>query len=336
MTRISYFQRFSQRENHATNNTLLVMRHFYQASPQKIGAVLSDLVDDDLSVGLVFEQQIKSSDSVPDALISQPPLDIFFETKRGGELDRDQIERHIASIGNSSSALSRKILIGLTRTPIGLDVRDELVRKAKSQNVIFVSITFADIVRALRSVCETHEITLRDILSDYEDYLISEDLMQIGDMMTVVPCGTSMNENVEYSLYFEPAGRPSKAKSKFFGLYSQKCIRYLASIKTIVNGIQGADGFQVTRTEKGKLSEAEKERIEGAIKACTYFPNFAQDEHRYHLFDEIHETEISKTSKGGIWGTRVFNLNEWLDYDEPTKAYSAKEAAEFLKGKTFE
>ena len=90
------------------------------------------------------------------------------------------------------------------------------------------------------------------------------------------------------------------------------------------------------RTEKGSLSEAEKERIEGAINACTYFPNFAQVEHRYHLFEEIHETEFSKISKGGIWRTRKFNLSDWLIYDEPTTTYSAKEAAEFLKGKTFE
>ena len=243
MTRISYFQRFAQKENHATNNTLLVMRHFYQASPLKIGAVLTELVDHELSVGLVFEQQIKSSDSVPDALISQPPLDIFFETKRGGELDRDQIERHITSISNGSRTQSQKVLIGLTRTPIRLDVHDELVQKAKSQNVIFVSITFADLVGALRSVCASHEVSLQEILSDYEDYLIGEDLMQIGEIMTVVPCGISMNENVEFRLYFEPADRPSKANSKFIGLYSQKCVRYLASIETIVIGIHIADGF---------------------------------------------------------------------------------------------
>ena len=65
MSRVSYFQRFSQRENHATNNTLLVFRYFYQASPFKLKGVLDNLLDSDLSIGLVFEQQVKLGSSVP-------------------------------------------------------------------------------------------------------------------------------------------------------------------------------------------------------------------------------------------------------------------------------
>ncbi len=146
MTKISYFQRFSQRENHVTNNTLLVMRHFYQASPQKISVVLSDLANDDLSVGLEFGQQVRLSDGVPDALISQAPLDIYIETKRGGQLDQEQIKRHIGSMAKNSAIRSQTILLGLTRTSIEKKVRDELIGEAKIKNIIFVPITFADIV----------------------------------------------------------------------------------------------------------------------------------------------------------------------------------------------
>ena len=39
LSRVSHFQRFSQPENHATNNTLLVLRYFYQSSPFKIQRV---------------------------------------------------------------------------------------------------------------------------------------------------------------------------------------------------------------------------------------------------------------------------------------------------------
>lgn len=120
------------------------MRHFYQASPQKIAAVLSDLADDDFSVGLVFEQQIKLPNSVPDALISQPPMDVFFETKRGGDLDQKQIERHILSISQSVTHTSRKILFGLTKMPIDHDIQEQLESKAKSHKIIFIAITFAD------------------------------------------------------------------------------------------------------------------------------------------------------------------------------------------------
>lgn len=335
MSKVSYFQRFSQKENHATNNTLLVMRHFYQASPQKIEAVLSDLADDDFSVGLVFEQQIKLSNSVPDALISQPPMDIFLETKRGGDLDQNQIEQHILSISQSVANNSRKILFGLTKTPIDRGIQVQLESKAKPHKIIFIAITFADIVRSLRSVCEPYEIALHDILADYEEYLTEEGLLQIGDVMSVVPCGKSMTENVTHRLYFEPSTRPSKSQSKFMGLYSQKCIKHLADIHTVVNGVMQDGQFVVSKTEKGHLSASELDRIEAAITDCTYFVDFALDEHRYYLFNEVHETDIRKTTKGGIWGPRVFNLSEWLDYNEPTKEYSAKEAAERLRGKEF-
>ena len=337
MSKVSYFQRFSQKENHATNNTLLVMRHFYQASPQNIEAVLSDLAGDHFSVGLVFEQQIKLPNSVPDALISQSPMDVFFETKRGGDLDQKQIEQHILSISQSVTHTSRKILFGLTKTPIDRGIKKQLESRAKSHKIIFIAITFADIVDSLQSVCERepHETALRDILADYEEYLTEEGLLQIGDVMSVVPCGASMTENVKHRLYCECSTRPSKSQSKFMGLYSQKCIKHLADIHTVVSGVMQDGKFVVSKTEKGQLSDQQQKRIEDAIADGTYFGGFALHGYRYYLFNEIHETDIRKITKGGIWGARVFNLSEWLDYNKPTKEYSVKEAAERLKGKEF-
>lgn len=76
MSRISYFQRFSQTENHATNNVLLILRRFYDESPFKIERALSSLLDEEIQIGLTFEQQIKGASSVPDALVAQTALRI--------------------------------------------------------------------------------------------------------------------------------------------------------------------------------------------------------------------------------------------------------------------
>jgi hypothetical protein len=51
LSRVSHFQRFSQPENHATNNTLLVLRRFYDSSPNKIQRVLTSLLETELSNG---------------------------------------------------------------------------------------------------------------------------------------------------------------------------------------------------------------------------------------------------------------------------------------------
>ncbi len=336
MARVSYFQRFSQKENHITNNTLLVMRYFYQSSPLKFGAILSTLIEENFEVGLIFQQQVKQSASVPDALIAQKPLALYFETKRGGDLDISQIERHIESIANIKAHETTNILFGLTSSPISVDITMDLQQKAKSKGIIFAPITYADIVSALREECLQHEETLKDILNDYEDYLVSENLLQLGDVMTVFPCGISLEENIRFQLYFEPAERPARHRSKFIGLYKHKCVRYLAAIHTIITGQTTSDGgFKINKIEKGQRSDEDINRIEGAIKACDYFPDFAMAEHRFYLFDALCETEINKTSRGGIWGARVFNLTDWLEYEDPAYSYSCKEAALLLKKKTF-
>lgn len=46
MANISYFQHYAGKENHVTNNTLLMLRYMYHASPLKLEQVLSDLLEE--------------------------------------------------------------------------------------------------------------------------------------------------------------------------------------------------------------------------------------------------------------------------------------------------
>jgi len=46
MSSIHYFQRYSQPENVATNNTLLLLSRLYHDSPNKFKGFLNDLLDD--------------------------------------------------------------------------------------------------------------------------------------------------------------------------------------------------------------------------------------------------------------------------------------------------
>jgi len=335
MSEVSFFQRFSQKENHATNNSMLLIRHFYQVRPSIVQKVFSKLSDEPIELGLSFAQQVKKGGSIPDAVISQNPLDIYFETKMGGMLDEAQIMRHFASIQSDSKKQSKKILFGLTKTEISQIQRDKLLEEGKNHNVIFAGITFESILQELRGECEPHETTLHAILDDYESYLESAELIQKGQILRVVPCGTSMSENVEFELYFEPTNRASKARSDYIGLYKQKQVKYLCEIGTVVNGCLRGGEFIITSTEMGKISEEERERILKAIEACHYYEDLAHQEFRYYLFNTVAKTEINKVSAGGIWGARRFNLSDWLSYDKVGFTYETAEAAELLKGKEF-
>lgn len=333
MSGVSYFQRFSQPENHATNNTLLLMRYFHQKSPRILEAAFSALMQEDLRIGWGFSQQTREAHGVPDALIVQAGYELHFETKRGGDLDRGQMERHIASIQLRGGA--RKILFGLTRSRILEKERIELVAKAKEASITFVAVTFSDIFGALRERCATHDVDLLEILDDYEDYLQSQNLLDRGEFMTVVACGTSLAENIKHRLYFEPPSRPSKAKSKFIGLYRDKCVRYIGRIACVVTGSLQGDAFQSVDAERGECGGADRARIASAIADCSYYPELKTEAMRYYLFDEFEETELRKVSKGGIWGPRRLSLSDWLNYASGAE-YETRQVAAELSGKTFE
>ena len=325
MANISYFQRYSQRENHVTNNTLLVMRHFYQVSPQKISGVLTELCGEELSVGLQFKQQVKLDTSVPDARISQAPLDIYFETKRGAELDLPQIDRHLDSINGNTRNHARKFLFGLTTVKMdNVDrVRIEKRVKEKGNRVIFVPITFADILRSLREHCEHHETTLREILDDYQNFLESEDLLPSKTLMAVAVGGT-FRVNVDHKLYWRKASE-NEIKADFIGLYRNKCIEAIASINKVV--VIGGDSDDVV-VRSGQPSSEESKRIK---RAMAVYPNLKEREHRYYLFGELHSTRFVKRSKGGLISRKKFSLSSWQKDYEHMKEYSAQEVAESLK-----
>ncbi len=335
MSRVSYFQRFSQRENHATNNTLLILRAFYESSPFKIQRVLSSLIDEDCSIGLTFTQQVTGQSSTPDALISQDALKIFVETKRGGKLDVDQMERHIQSIAVNADAPRQNALIGLTKEPIAIDEAEQLKKTAKARGVFFAAVTFSQVVDALHEECKDHERELSAMVEDFEQFLAEESLLdERNQLMPVVPCGTSYDENKRFNLYYEPAARRCKRNYRFLGLYAQKTVSLVGVIEAI--GIATHQNGQLSvQKEFGEISELHKERIKQAIAATDYYSLKAETV-RFYLVDQFVQTNLRKSSSGGLWGLRYLDLSKIIpDYDA-RKTYTAEELARELSDKSFE
>jgi hypothetical protein len=269
MSRVSYFQRFSQAENHATNNTLFVLRHFYQSSPFKIQRALTELVEKDLSIGLSFQQQVRGEQSVPDALITQEPLHIYVETKRGGQLDADQVQRHIRTIAKNKTR-GGDILIGLTKEQISEAERKALAAKAAAEGIVFAAVTFSQVADALRRECAAHESELLAIIEDYETYLADERLMEEREKWLVIfPCGTSIAENARFGLYYEPPSRPCKRYS-FIGVYNRKVVAYVGKVEAIAVATFKVSDVDFVQ-EDGKLTDEHRERIRAAVVATRYY-----------------------------------------------------------------
>lgn len=335
MGQVSYFQRYSQPENHATNNTLLALRHLYERSPRKLEEVLRSLTDESPVVGVAFVQQEKGSHSVPDGHISQKAWDIYIESKRHGDLDPRQIERHVRSIANAGRA-ERSVLLGITRDPIPARDEEALLLKAKASGVRFLAITFAELLQAMRDHCADHDADLRMMLSDFEEFLSDSDLLPTGQTLAVIACGQSIAENIRFRLYFEPPERNSMKRHDFIGLYTNKSIRHLGSPEAVVVGRQVAGAFVASAVERGSLADEHRGRILDTIAACTYYPGLGASDIRYYLFGDLCSTSIIKTSKGGIRGRRILRLADLAPEKlKVGQVASARDAADMLKGATF-
>jgi hypothetical protein len=337
MSRVSYFQRFSQRENHATNNTLLIFRHFYQTSPFKLQRVLTSLVDTELSIGLSFDQQVRGDVSVPDALISQKPLSLFIETKRGDELNAIQIERHIKSIVGNGGIPNpgQVILLGVTREPIGAAQLEQMRASAERRGVLFAAVSFSQIVEALRAQCADFESNLLEIVQDFEEFLAEEGLLEgRNQRLAVFPCGQSFAENERFNLYYEGISRPCKRNNRFIGIYTRKQVSLIGMVEAIAI-CDYQEGHVTADVEQGTFTDEHRARVKTAMEETPYY-DLKSNPLRFYLVDSFVATCLRKESPGGIMGMRYLDLPEIAgEAFDGRKAYTSEEIAELLSGRTF-
>jgi hypothetical protein len=329
MSRVSFFQRYSQRENHATNNTLLAIRHFYEVSPLKAQAVLTELLgEDNASVGLNFEQQKREESSIPYGLISQESLSVYIETKTSGGLVEDQIRRHMKGIRAKLNGLGGKLLC-ITKSPtVNLAAFEKM---GKELGVSFHAATFSDVLDALSSACEAYETQLTGIVKDYEGYLDSENILaERGRFMAIFPCSTTFDANVKYRIYYEKDSRPTKAWQKFIGVYRDKCVHYVGEIERVSVCYKRKE----LSVEYGEVSSRKSlNRINEVIDNTAYY-DLADTPTRFYLLSSVAKTSFPKVTRGGIMGYRRFDLKDMLG-GQWSRDMTTDQLADGLVGKTF-
>ena len=333
MSRVSYFQRFSQKENHATNNTLLALRYFYESSPAKLSAVLASLLDREFKIGPEFAQQVRRKESVPDAVIRQPPFSITVETKRGGEIDLDQIRRHLTGLADEPHPGGIRLLLSLTKEPLLAVDKVKLQSEATNHSVQFAAVTFSEILEALRAQCTEYERELTAIVQDYHAYLAVESLLSERDRwMAIFPCGDSLNENAAYGLYYEPDTRPAK-RTTFIGIYAQKAVQFIGRVEAIAicRHVEGRAEFEKVA---GELREEHKRRFLDAVGVTKYY-NLREDDHRVYFVEKFVPTRIEKVTPGGIMGFRYVDLQKLL-LGTNFSTFTVDQMATALRGKPLE
>src|SRR6266849_2473842 len=120
MSDVHYFPRYSQPENFATNNTLLLLLRLNQYNRFKferfLDALFAEAGIEFAKPGLYFQQQKATGASVLDGFIAQDSFKIAVETKSGKWFDPIQLEHHLQVFRSEQ----HKVLILLSPSNEGL------------------------------------------------------------------------------------------------------------------------------------------------------------------------------------------------------------------------
>lgn len=342
MTQIHYFQRYSQRENVVTNNTLLLFNRLYSYSPKLFEIFLNDLLTEELpnlSIGIRMEQQKKFKvGRIPDGFISQSSFNIVIESKLHSDFGEEQLYAHLNSFSNED----RKIIILLSPEMTNEGFKDRvknLISKYQAsqdfKNIEAVFTTFEKIIKSFRVSITNRDYDMEDIISDYEGFCMGENILPTAKYwMRVRTAGWSLKENFEYNLYYDLKSRGFD-KTDYFGLYSQKAVCAVGKIENIILADFEDDKFKYIYSEMGKKpSEDQLNRIKSVIPVALERNGYEiAINHRFFLVEKFHQTDYKKSSLYPIQKSKYFDLREVLEVNELPE--DVAEIAQELSSKTW-
>lgn len=337
MSDIHYFPRYSQPENVVTNNTLLLLLRLREYNRFKFEKFMEKLCGDQdvqlASSWLRFQQQKGTGKSVVDGFIAQDSVKIAVETKLTETFDPEQLKNHLAAFGTEQHKLL--ILLSPSVAEIAGQQLASVRDRAKPENIQVVHTSFEDIVEKARSCLSPHDEEMVALIDDYEAFCSDLNLLPTDQYtMFVPPCGQSFEDNEEFRLYYCPATW-SRRNARYLGVYSEKRVRAIGQIAKVVpcEVDSGTRKVTVIADATEMLTKDEEERVLGATEKAHSYGWDLSTGHKFYLCDAMQETDFRKTSPGGIWGHRYFDLEEVLGGKIPD---NLSELAERLRRLTWE
>ena len=330
--KIHYFQRYHQKENVETANTMLLLNRLYTYSPNKFYKLIKNFLPQNAEIEMELELQKKAKNSVPDAVISQPSFKIVVETKLNGDFSVQQLLSHLDTFENEKY----KVLLTLDPKPmkesIKKDVQEKLYtyNEQHGTNISHFNTTFEEILKNIEAIIDERDYDMQDILQDYSEYCYSEGLIPDSwKRMRVQLAGTTLDINKKLNLYYDDIDRKF-SEHDYLGLYNQKSVRAVGKITAIIiNKLE--NGEWIYTSEKGALTEDIKNRI---VKARDDAKKYGYDmtNSRYFVVDKFYETDFRKESPYAPMGSRIFDLTEVLGTD---KLPNTEELANQLRKKNW-
>lgn len=330
---IHYFQRYHEKENVATANTMLLLSRFYHYSQRLFFEFLSSFeVYDDFQPEIIFRNQPKGKGSIPDASITQKSFKIVVETKIPGKgYDLDQLKNHLNSFSNEEY----QMLLTIARDKMPQELLNDFNTYALKYNgdnnarIKHINTTFEEIAKLIKENLDDRDYEMEKIVSDYESYLNNDGLTQDYDSwkyLRMQLSGETFDFNVKNNVYFDKAERGFRPHD-YLGLYKNKSVRAIGRI--IAKVTAEANGTEILyHKETGDLNDDRKKVIKKAIEEF----DLGLDKYRFFFVDKFFETDFQKDTPGGSMGTKIFDLSEELGI-EKDKLPKVEDIATRLNGK---
>lgn len=334
--RVHYFQRYHQKENIATANTMLLLSRLYQHSPDAFYRTLRSLIQlDYFEPEPAFTIQDVAEESVPDASITQAGFKLLIETKRTGTFSIAQLERHLHAFKDEAT----KVLITLAPTPMNPDQLNTFsnilgaYNRSTKKGIVHVNTTFLDIADAIEQSISEHDYEMQDVLEDFRDFCAHDDLIPHStgsNLMRMQLAGVTFERNVSNRIYYCKESTHIRPFA-YLGLYRNKSVQAIGRL--LGTAIYRIDTDEI-QLEQGELPADWKTRCRKVIQDAKAEFGHCDVDTRLYFVEQFYPTDFRKTTAGGCIGGRVFKLDEILGCTNLPK--DTAEIAEALAQKTWE
>lgn len=313
---IHYFQRYHQKENVATANTMLLLSRLYSYSPNKFYQVFKNHFFPDLfNPEITMRIQEKNEKSVPDATISQDSFKIVVETKLSDWFHKDQLDNHLKSFGNETV----KVFITIASKHMNDKLKEDFGKsldeynRTNSTNIVHKNLTFEELVNDIQETIDERDYEMQDVLEDYLQYCYHDNLIDNNESWKWMK-GRSVKDTFEFNMkenvYYYPVESWFR-KHDFIGLYFDKSIRAIGKIRSTFIADKNDGNLNI---EEGNASEEDKAKIELAMNdAKKYGYDLISKKHRYFFVEKFVETIFVKLTPYGMRTSKFFDLSELLN-----------------------
>jgi hypothetical protein len=319
MATINQFQQYSQGENTVTNNVLLMFSLLYEINPKYFEEYINSLIDESEFYRVIptFQQQIGNfgNDGVMDGHISMPKSSIIIETKLHNLEWRDKLLKYAKSFKEDET----KILFHLSASKYSerqiREIRDILEKDHSKTSIKFFSITYDDLSSQLGAMQNVYvyEQQLKRLADHFESYCQNMGLLHSAKhILRAMACGQSRTLNEKHQFYFDLAER-GYSPFTYLGIYFWKAVRFIGKVENvIVADYDYATEKLTVKESENDVTEAQRQRLIAAILEADSLGWGISENHRFFLLNNFHETYFEKTSPGGIFRVRYFNLEDYL------------------------